>query len=365
MSSNGNRSVVRASLLGLFVLIVAAFFFLLIGHGGAARTGAGGSPTGKWTCSMCPQFILPEAGKCPKCFMDLIPLEEGFGGGRLELGLKPEAAALAGIETSVVERSWEEGSEDELPRIPVAAVLENIGRRFVYTEGMDGEYLVFTLREIVTGRRFGGEVEVVRGLDEGEVVVSRGAFRIDSAMQIQGKASLVNLPDGDLADADDVEMEEYQPAERSGVDLRGGGVPVDDWFLGYEAVRAALARDDFSGSGSAAERFLEGIGGMGDVGGGEFASLRARLAEHVGELAGAGTLDGRRDGFERVSGDMTFLARRYGAPGGGLNLVFCPMAFGGEGAYWLQPQETVDNPYHGLEMPLCGWQVDRIAGASE
>ena len=28
-----------------------------------------------WTCSMHPQIQLPEPGKCPICFMELIPLE--------------------------------------------------------------------------------------------------------------------------------------------------------------------------------------------------------------------------------------------------------------------------------------------------
>ena len=30
-----------------------------------------------WTCSMHPQIKLPKLGKCPICFMDLIPLESG------------------------------------------------------------------------------------------------------------------------------------------------------------------------------------------------------------------------------------------------------------------------------------------------
>ncbi len=30
-----------------------------------------------WTCSMHPQIKLPHPGKCPICFMDLIPLETG------------------------------------------------------------------------------------------------------------------------------------------------------------------------------------------------------------------------------------------------------------------------------------------------
>ena len=60
-----------------------------------------------WTCSMHPQIKLPEAGPCPICGMDLIPLESpnknsenNSTPGSLELS--PYAQKLAQIKTSVV-----------------------------------------------------------------------------------------------------------------------------------------------------------------------------------------------------------------------------------------------------------------------
>lgn len=352
---------IKPILFGLFALIVAALLYLMIGGDRHAHADQTASATGKWTCSMCPQFILPEPGKCPKCFMDLIPLEEGYGGGKLEIGLRPEAVALAGIDTAIAEKPLDDESDDAPILIPATAVLENVGRSFVYTESTDGEYAIFMLREIVPGPRRGNMLEVASGLDEGEAVVSKGAFRIDSAMQILGKISLVNIPDGDLADAADDALEEYQPAERSDVDPRRDGIRMDDWFGRYEAVRAALAKDDLPASVKPALAFATEVAQANDEVEPEFASLRQLLADHLSALTRTDSLDARRDGFEKVTADMTLLARRYGSPKGGLNLIYCPMAFGGAGAYWLQPQETVDNPYHGLEMPLCGWRVDTIS----
>ncbi|SMF35103.1 efflux RND transporter periplasmic adaptor subunit [Desulfovibrio gilichinskyi] len=67
--------------------------------------------TGKvvWTCSMHPQIQLPNPGKCPICFMDLIPLEKGGKSGEEVLSLRQisltdQARTLAGIETSKVEK---------------------------------------------------------------------------------------------------------------------------------------------------------------------------------------------------------------------------------------------------------------------
>ncbi|WP_027179548.1 efflux RND transporter periplasmic adaptor subunit [Maridesulfovibrio bastinii] len=62
-----------------------------------------------WTCSMHPQIQLPNPGKCPICFMDLIPLEKGGASGDEVLGLRqisltPRSRKLAGIVTDKVKR---------------------------------------------------------------------------------------------------------------------------------------------------------------------------------------------------------------------------------------------------------------------
>ncbi len=61
-----------------------------------------------WTCSMHPQIKLPKAGKCPICFMDLIPLDSGSDdeGGPRELTVSETSRALMEIETAPVERRF-------------------------------------------------------------------------------------------------------------------------------------------------------------------------------------------------------------------------------------------------------------------
>ncbi len=41
----------------------------------------------------------------------------------------------------------------------------------------------------------------------------------------------------------------------------------------------------------------------------------------------------------------------------GLEVVHCPMAFGGEGANWVQAEAKVSNPYEGAMMLRCGHRV--------
>ena len=59
-----------------------------------------------WTCSMHPQIKLPEPGKCPICFMDLIPVESSGveETGNRQLKMTAAARELAAIATTPVRR---------------------------------------------------------------------------------------------------------------------------------------------------------------------------------------------------------------------------------------------------------------------
>ena len=60
----------------------------------------------KWTCSMHPQILKPEAGDCPICGMDLIPAESNATGLLADqFKLTKNAMALANIQTSIVGNS--------------------------------------------------------------------------------------------------------------------------------------------------------------------------------------------------------------------------------------------------------------------
>ncbi len=57
----------------------------------------------KWTCSMHPQIMQPDAGDCPICGMDLIPAEadaEGLEANQFKMS--QNALALANIETTII-----------------------------------------------------------------------------------------------------------------------------------------------------------------------------------------------------------------------------------------------------------------------
>ena len=73
--------------------------------------------------------------------------------------------------------------------IPASAPLITGERAIVYVE--IGER-VYEGRDVTLGPRAGDQIVVINGLDAGEKVVVNGAFRIDAAMQISGRPSMMN-----------------------------------------------------------------------------------------------------------------------------------------------------------------------------
>jgi Cu(I)/Ag(I) efflux system membrane fusion protein len=60
-----------------------------------------------WTCSMHPQIRQPKPGKCPICFMDLIPVaSSGSDLGERQISFSPAAVKLMEIATTPVERKF-------------------------------------------------------------------------------------------------------------------------------------------------------------------------------------------------------------------------------------------------------------------
>ena len=62
-----------------------------------------------WTCSMHPQIRQPKSGKCPICFMDLIPVNlEHTDSAERQISFSPQAVKLMEVQTTPVERKFVE-----------------------------------------------------------------------------------------------------------------------------------------------------------------------------------------------------------------------------------------------------------------
>ena len=125
---------------------------------------------GKWICPMHPEIVNNHQGICDVCGMDLVKSES--------LGIVNTA-----------------DHQHESLLIPATAVLRTGERAIVYVR-LPGDEPIFKGREVVLGQRVGEHYIVKSGLSEGEQVVVRGNFKIDSAMQIAAKLSMMNPKGG-------------------------------------------------------------------------------------------------------------------------------------------------------------------------
>lgn len=129
------------------------------------------SLAGKWISPMHPEIVKDAPGDCDVCGMPLVRAE------------------TLGYVTA-------EPSDMAKPLvIPISAALLTGTRAIVYVQVPDAEEPTYEGREIVLGPRAGDYYLVKAGLKEGELVVTNGNFKLDSALQISAKPSMMT-PEG-------------------------------------------------------------------------------------------------------------------------------------------------------------------------
>jgi Cu(I)/Ag(I) efflux system membrane fusion protein len=366
-----------------------------------------------------------------------------------DLDLKP------GMFVSAVQQ---DGSGARELVVPASAPLVTGERAVVYVADPDrpGAY---EGREVVLGPRTDQGYVVRRGIAEGELVVVQGAFRIDAALQIVARPSMMNpgeappasgtgdslfedipqpfsvrlaalarrlgaveaaVSSGDLAAARGAyhdfarELNSVDPFALDGEpalewkelsmllsndallgyeaatprraaqvldDMRGhfarvrASFPVtelgaeiqapaelraalDALYAAYLPVQEALAGDDAPAVQVALVLFRQALeqadAAAVAANGGEWPGHSAAIAAGLAEMEKAGDMDGLRAGFFPMSTAMTKVVEVYGAGSGAVYEMYCPMAFGDQGATWLQGDPLVNNPYFGASMLRCG-----------
>ena len=83
--------------------------------------------------------------------------------------------------------------------IPRTAVLWTGKRSVVYVKQTKTDDPVFKIREIELGPMLGGSYVVMSGLNNGEEIVTQGAFSVDASAQLEGKPSMMNPSGGKKA----------------------------------------------------------------------------------------------------------------------------------------------------------------------
>jgi len=304
--------------------------------------------TGKWMCPMHPEEIADEPEACGSCGMDLVPVEE--------LGYN----------------NHNDPQEPDPLVIPISAALITGKRAVVYVRVPDQERPTFEGRIVTLGPRADDYYIVRSGLEEDEEAVTNGAFKIDSALQITAKPSMMSP-----SDDEDINGEETADSSEEVLETKQIEVPTefltslkplyDTYFVLWEA----LADDDY-------ERFAAGLPNMAEsikntttnnlssTAKNEWNPISTEiktLAKRAGE---AKDIESARALFESYSKLIIQAAETFGSDGErSLYVTYCPMAFDFKGASWLQTVEQVTNPYFGDMMLRCGETRKTIGPAND
>ena len=301
---------------------------------------------GKWISPMHPEIVKDTPGQCDICGMDLVSSESlGY------VAAEKESAPLV---------------------IPSSAPLITGRRAVVYVDHGSGR---FEGREISLGARAGDFYLVESGLEEGEKVVTRGNFKIDSAIQILAKPSMMNpgVSDDHPNEAEHGQSSLGQDALKEPI----FDVPADfraqlsEFVSAYVSLKDEFSHDRFDASSVAVSNLRSLMAAFGRIeldgeAGVAWKEALGGLGRGFQALDSAADLPSARIGFEVLSDTLVASVRQFGVSGDQPVFRFhCPMAFDGRGGDWLQREEGTENPYFGSKMFACGSLAETLFPSPE
>ncbi|MCK0108693.1 efflux RND transporter periplasmic adaptor subunit [Flavobacteriaceae bacterium S0825] len=234
--------------------------------------------------------------------------------------------------------------------IPKSAVLWTGERSIVYVR-VPNDSPVFELREITLGNAVGENYKVLSGLEQGEVIVTNGAFTVDAAAQLNGKQSMMNTITSD-ADESSKMIERLEVSTTFQEQLKA----VVESYL---TLKDYLVNDDASNTTMQAKLVLADLDKVdmtlltNNNAHMQWMGLLKDIKTAASSLAKETDIAMQRNYFKPLSSSITKAVELFGI-NQTVYLQFCPMADGDKGANWLSLTEEIFNPYFGDAMLKCG-----------
>ncbi|MFT7333842.1 MAG: Cu(I)/Ag(I) efflux system membrane fusion protein [Sphingobacteriales bacterium] len=232
--------------------------------------------------------------------------------------------------------------------IPKSAVLWTGKRAVVYVQDPNSKSNFF-FREIALGAESGDYYVVNSGLEEGEKVVSNGAFKVDAAAQLAGKKSMMNQP----STVKKAKVENW----KGNPELSENVSAIID---GYLILKEALSSDrpDF-----AKDEGKKILSLMGDLNASsltgksrdDFNAKKSVLKKALTKIASTESIDDQRMAFLDLSTVVVDWSKKVEEKLQKILYVkYCPMANNNNGGQWLSDKKNIENPYFGKKMHKCG-----------
>lgn len=244
----------------------------------------------------------------------------------------------------------EASDQQPLKLIPREAVIDTGTRKLAFVSLGHGRFEPRTLTLGVAGSE---KIQVLKGLELGERVVTSGQFLLDTESRL--REAIAKQTRGDALGSDHAPP---IPATRPIADSMLDIPHLDELVESYLALQMRLGQKQTSDAPVDPTAVLKQ------------AELTASHAPDQAEALIASVIDAaqamrgksrqqQREAFVTLSESMIALTQ-VSAVSSKLYVMRCPMAFDDRGARWLQADDTVANPYYATEMKSCGGVVSTI-----
>ena len=306
---------------GMFVRATA---FVQLGEKGVVMAE---SLKDKWISPMHPQIIKNHPGKCDICGMDLVPAET--------LGLINKSDSTTGSLPLV---------------IPDSAPLITGKRAVVYIEMEPGTY---EAKNIVLGPKVGKKYLVYSGLKDGEKIVSRGNFKIDSELQIKST-------NAGMMSQFSTQKEGSEKSAAKAIGSENSQTIFAAISAFYFDIQKTLSEDNLKYAAKSIDLFSKYLTSLNND---QIKSFESKTGVKVSALLKILRTEKTKENITEIRKTFYRLTRVI-APylthlehitGNKTYKYDCTMAFHNKGAFWFQDVKEIANPYFGNAMKSCGF----------
>jgi len=253
---------------------------------------------------------------------------------------------------------------DELSElsIPSSAILWTGKRSVVYVK-TDPVEPVFEMKEIILGQKSGNNYTVLKGLKNGDEIVTNGVFTVDASAQLQGKKSMMNKGKGEVEDLGYEKNQEniisdITKNERIKVSIEFQR-QLKIVFNDYIKIKEALMKDDVNDVIKQAKKTLVSLSIVNinllvnENALLKWKSLQNEIKSSLDSIKETLSIEEQRNYFKHISKHLIITIETFGITER-VFTQYCPMVDNDKGAYWLSVNKEINNPYFGGSMLKCG-----------
>jgi Cu(I)/Ag(I) efflux system membrane fusion protein len=244
--------------------------------------------------------------------------------------------------------------------VPKTAVLWTGRRSVVYVKIPDTEIPSFEYREIEIGEASQVGYAVISGLENGEEVVTNGAFVIDASAQLNNQTSMMNKNVMSKNAIHSSHLPDYTESTPKAFKKQLSMVANT-----YFPLKNALVESDGKKAAEASKKVLKEVEKV------DMALVKDKahiywmeqlkaIQSHGKKIIELKDLEEQRKQFGFLSQALIKSLKVFGVDDDTFYVQHCPMANDNAGADWLSKQEKILNPYFGKKMLTCGKVQDKI-----